>query len=132
MRKNPANVQPMAAVMNRRDEPGFVPSDVKDRQFSDPIRTRECPAEFYIRTEVRMFHNPVPGLQSRSAIRVLFRELQQAFPGDDVHTQCVSRFEIMSSRQFDFDKVFVTVEEMVPMELTTVANVGHSLVAVFS
>jgi hypothetical protein len=41
VRENPANVYAMVAVMNRRDESGFVPSDIEDRQFSNPIRTRE-------------------------------------------------------------------------------------------
>ena len=62
--------------------------------------------------EIRMFHNPIPGLQSRRAIRVLLRELQQASPGNYVHTQCVSHFEILSSSQKDqFGRVFVLTEK---------------------
>jgi len=41
VREDPADVQAMVAVMNRRDESGFVPAEIEDRQFSNPIRTGE-------------------------------------------------------------------------------------------
>jgi hypothetical protein len=48
-----------------------------------------------------MFYDSIPGFKSAGAIRMFFCKLMEAFPGDDVHGNILSQFEILSRKKYN-------------------------------
>ena len=80
MREHLAYVDLLAVVVDRRNEPRLVPSDIEYRESSDLIGTGEDPPNILKRVEIRALHDSVPCRQRRRTLGVLPRELVQTSP----------------------------------------------------
>jgi hypothetical protein len=71
--------------MHRGNQSNFVAADIKHREFSNLVGVRKNLAQLREIQKPAFSHDRVPMRKRRFSIRVLLRELVQAFPRNDVH-----------------------------------------------
>jgi hypothetical protein len=82
-----ADVNLVSIIMDGSDESNFVAADIEDREFPDLIGVRKGLTQLHEIQKSALPHNHVPVGEGRFSIRVLFSELIQALPRNDVHRQ---------------------------------------------
>jgi hypothetical protein len=83
------------------DQSNFVASNIKNREFSNLIGVRKGLAKLREIQKPAFSHNRVPTGKRRFGVRVLFRELVQALPSDDMHYRDATLFEAFSDKKPD-------------------------------
>jgi hypothetical protein len=85
MSQHVADVNLLSIIMHRGNQSNFVAADIKHREFSNLIGVRKGLAQLCEIQKPAFSHNRVPMRKRRFGVRVLFRELVQALPRNDMH-----------------------------------------------
>ena len=85
MRKDSANVNFLAVVVNSGDEPRFVAAEVENCELTDLVSGWEVTAEFGKIGVVFVLCEPIPVFQRGAGFRMFSGKFVQTFSGDDMH-----------------------------------------------
>ena len=91
-----ADVNFVSIIMHSGDQSNFVAADIKDCEFPDLIGVWKSLAQLHEIQKPALSNNRVPTRKRRFGVRVLFRELVQALPRNDMHYESATLTETFS------------------------------------
>ncbi len=84
-----------AIEMYRGNQAIFVSSDVENNQISYLISSRKCIAQLAKTAELTSTDHLIPPGKRAFTVGMFFPELEQGFPGDNIHDIILSQYEII-------------------------------------